>query len=939
MIRLKYKQECYIFGLEGYPGGHGGHGGVKGKGGIAGTYKLLSLDNSTKFSMIPSAVNGSDGIGGSGGTGGIGGFTRKVTFHNKDYFDYSIKENVTDVSAPDGEEGIPNASFLGKQINKERTILQTLGQTINLYKRYILSEIANGGSEYIKIYKQLIVNPQILENYDSITLVDEFMDLEQHYYKIRNKSETLFLYQSWKNRLDHYSANRKQIEKTKEYSEVLRSLETIVSSKIGRLVKNSQSFMIFMLAEYLVESQQQVRHLQNAKTVVVIKNTNRKYTEEYDDKIEEAQRIIQEDLQSNLTRYNDELSGEMEMLLRRISRQVEMEKWNTEALIKKSVSMQEKVMIKTFNDIFSIVIAGLGIINPALATIGTKISAAGSILQNFMDETADKNIEVIIPNIVDKSRKFYDNWLDANKEFEKWAIDQNLETLRSKKKELSSRNKNIEPLESIERSFQELRNERKPLGNVIETLSDKIESEVNIWQHVNTKAKKIYSESLKVLKHLKTVTRVRQMLGDLVTKCSDLQNPKNIDGISNEIEKAFERTRRMRNFKEEVIVKMIPLLEKIRDTTNIHNLHNSVTFLDFKNFQMQQYFENIFKHIENFAKEFKMESHFEKTLNKMQSVMQMVLSTYSRIEEYVETMKKADYEKDLYLAPFDITYVKDPKLSMSLAKMVQKTYANIVLDDYSKWISSFKQYIFPFADEFMGVYESSIPEVDDLLINAQDAGDHLELFGSKINKKRAELHEFENTVTTKFGYSLPPFHVWKKDQYSNEINSLLSGEKIQFYANITEHQNLNAVKFSDIWLRFGTSDSQILSEMKNDLQGFAVILEHNGDSHYRCDERIFLISSKSHRREKVFMDDTTTFFDVHFPLKIMAVEKIKSDYILSPFATWTFQIMNQNSEMNFEKLEKYKSKVDLELVGLGQYSDKNLNVCRTDLGKYYNNEL
>lgn len=947
---LRYKQECYIFGLDGYPGGHGGHGGVSGKGGKAGYYKLYPFDDSTMFGVDLSLANGTDGKGGKGGSAGKGGHTWKVTFHNENYFDYSVTKNETHDRAMDGNEGSGNSSIIGLKLIPHRPILQTYGQTANLYKRYILSEIGQNGSNFMRLYKKVINNEHIQKEYDTLTLVDELIDLEQHYYKMNNKTTTLYLYQAWKKRLITYSKSRKTNEMNDEYSEVLRSLQSTVTKKVKRLFQNSPNFLIFKLADYLQETQQQVQHLHNAKTVVVIKNTNKKYTDEYDDKIVEAQRIIQDDLQTNLTQHNEELSGEMEILLRRIAQLANIESQRAEELVKRSSTMQEKAVIKTFNEIFTILNTALGIINPALATIGTKISAAGSIVQNFLDDTIDTNIEIMIPNMVDKSKNFFNNWLDMKREFQRLTIDENLKILETNRLKLASSGKNIEPLEKIEKSFNNLKFQMNDKSfDVIANLNQQLETDSTTWQEKN-RLKQTYTESLKIINHLKTYTRLKQMLGDVFSKCQDLKNPKKIDGISDQIEKAFIKTRELRNFKEEVLEIMLPLLMKIHEQTRQENFHSSsVAFLDFKKFQMEQYFQNVFKQIDYFAREFKLAAYFEKTLKKMQTVVNMIISTYTRIEEYVQTMKNANYETDLYLSPFDITYVKDPKLSISLAKMIQQSYANIVLDDYTKWMASFNQYIFPFADEFLGVYDSSIPAVDDLIVRAQDAGERLEIYGSKINKKRAELREFENTVSTIFGYSLPPFHTWTTSHYQNEINDFLSGKKITLYANIMEHKNLNSVKYSDIWIRLSSNSNnnnssdtkEINRQLKNDLKGFAFTLEHHGDSHYRCDKRIFLINSKRHRAEKIFNDEKLEYYDDNnnLMLKMIPEEKIKNDYILSPYATWSLQIVSRDVEKNYTNLEKYKTKIDIELVGFGQYSDLNLSVCQTNLRKYYKNEL
>ncbi|XP_051173806.1 uncharacterized protein LOC127289736 [Leptopilina boulardi] len=935
-IAFSYRSKCYIHGLNGFPGGNGGNGGVIGKGGSAGDFHIYPLDIN-KLPIIVMAKNGSDGKYGIGGRKGLGGSTRMVTIYNENYFEHKIENNETCERANWGKDGRDNYSILGSKIKKESEIKQTFAQTVNLYKRYILTM----GEKYEKLYRQIIGKREIIESYDTFALVNELIDLEYYYFRINKKNATLFMYRSWKERLIYYSWHRKEGERTEDYTALLRNLDRMISEKIQRLETNSNERSVFMLKDYLAQCNKMGEYLHNARTVVRIKMINSNFIRDYDDKVKEAQEIIQEKLQKDIQQMNSNLKGETEMLLRKIASLTERERKNSEALEKKSIAMDGRIVAKSVNEIFELINSVLGFINPALATIGRKISAAGSIVQNFIDETADSSIvEVAIPNVVDRSREFFDNWVDMKYEIEKISLENSLEMIEEKKRELRENGDDVKPLDSVASSIIELKDE-KILGNdVMKLLDDKLIKEESLWKKLNVNKKFIYNGALKAIEQIRTFTRMKQMLGDLSDKFEDVKNKRQMKEISDKIHNAFEKTINLRNFKEDIYMKMIPLIEKIRDDTDINGKYSesSIAYLDFKKFQMKEYFQEILEQLELFIKQFKLESLFATTMKNMHDVIDMVLSTYERIQEYVDTMKKANYERDLSLAPFDVTYIKNTELSLQLAKMINIIYANNVLDNYNKWISSFRQYIFPFADNFI-VHDSSFIELRGIFPKAEEASKILHLLGEKLSRKRAEFNEFEKTNNAKFGYNLPPFYVWENNSNQNEIQQILEGKTINLYADIIEHKILNAVKFRDIWLRLRLIDSTLSDEeLRNDIKGFSFKLTHLGDSYYRCDNEVYLISSNSHLFENVYNsldenDDEENEF--HEDDDNNLNEKQKGDYLLSPYATWKIELISRDVDKNFDNLRKYHSKINIELVGFGRYTDRHLDICQSNLTKYY----
>lgn len=925
---IRYLDECFIYGLSGFPGGNGGDGGTNGAGGSAGDFRFYSIGSST----IPLKVllqNGTNGACGIGGRHGLGGYTHKVTIHNKNYSDKEIIENKTDDHARDGRDGNNNTSTLGTKLDKFTNSVQTFPQTVNLYKRYLLANLqSKNNDKYLKFYQNLISNRSIINTYDTMSLVDELTDLEDYYYRTSVKKETLFAYKSWRERLVHYSLNRKEDEKTVEYTALLRNLSRIVSDKIQLLEDNSNERLVFMITDYSSQCSLS-KSLQNARTVLSVKQINHNFIKECDDKVNEAQEIIQEKLHKNIE-LNQNLRGETEMLLGRITNLIERERKQRQELIEKSQKLESHLIGQGINEIFQMINTVLGVINPALGKIGTKFTTAGSIPQNIIDETSD----VAIP-IPDKSHEFFNNWLDMKSKQEQLFLTNCLDLIDSKKREIVNSGGNVEPLESLSSSLQNLNGDTALTSQI----DDKLTKELTLWERLNLSKGHIYDDALNAIGQIRTFTRVKQMLGDLSEKFDDIRDPRHLNELSREIHQAFEKTVNLRNFKEEIYRRLVPLIRKIRNEMDFGgNLKESVVYLDLKKFQMREYFRQVLERVAIFIDRFKLKAMFEETMGDMKNVIDMVLGTYERIQEYVDTMKKANYEYDLYLAPFDLTYVKDPKLSMALAKMMQTIYANNVLDNYTKWMISFKQYIFPFAEDFLDYYSLVLPPLRGLLARAEEAGNHVKHLGEKLLRKRAEFVEFERTYRGKFGLNLSPFHIWNNSHYMMEIKRILEGETVTLFADIFQHKIMNAVKFREIWLRVSLVNSSVVDDenLRNDLRGFAFKLVHEGDSYYRCDDGVYLVTTNSSLFERVYSSLDDDEFRVNdddnsagFP------GRQKSDYLLSPYATWRIQLISRDANKNLQMLRKYISKVNLELVGLGRYTDRPLKICTTNLTKYY----
>lgn len=913
-LGLKYTKNCYIFGLRGFPGGNGGNGGIKGKGGFSGDFKLFSLDGSLHFPVNVSISNGTDGRHGFGGRAGKGGVRRKLTMENFNENEFGIVDNETITRESEGNYGIDGISILGSEIRKEKPKLQSFGETANLYKRFIFSQIRDHRSKYIGLYKQMVMNIQIVKSYDTITLVNELRVLEEEYHLMRNKSHALVLYQFWKEGILENFLHRRDTEKTKEYHTILRFLDKVVSEKIKR-IQNSKVREIFIFSEYLAEIQKQLKFLKNARKVVRIKITKAKLTEESELEIERTQQIIQADIQREIDSNDWKFTGEIEMTLRKMASSIEKKENLPDIRY-----LREKFAGKVLNDICAILNIGLGLLNPTLAIIRSKFSQASSQIQNFIDDSADRNI-IETPKREEEYCKFFKDEIVLRKKMQAGVIDEGIKILEEKIEGLLNNREEIKPLDSLAAFVIQLKNttsvHKLPEGGVVKLLDDQL---------TNQMCKKLSTSQCVFIPQLRTQIRIKQMVGDLFSRL-ELNDTNILNILQLSIDTIFQDISKIRNFQEEVFTKIVPLGKKISMES-----FSSATYLDLKNFDIRKSFEDILSKLQNLIAEFNVLPSFITMMRSFRGALERIYDTFDVIHEHVEEVKKIPYVKDLHLSPFDLTYVKDAKLGLALTKMIQLSFANSVLDDYDKWMGSFKQYIFPFVKEFTHVFRTIESNNNDLVTIAEESGNRLETYGLQLKENRLQLSKNGNITLAKFEYD-NPFHIWRSNQFSREINRILSGERVTLLANISEHQKWNAVKFSDLWLRFSSSDPEVKEEdITRDLESFSVKLLHNGDSYYRCDERLFVIPSKSYDLEKMYSDGKRE-------MDYDSVNEIsEGTYILSPYATWTIELVSRDDRKSNEALRKYESKINIELVGFGQFSLRNIDECDS-LEEYRNFEI
>ncbi|GIY70357.1 uncharacterized protein CEXT_753831 [Caerostris extrusa] len=277
----------------------------------------------------------------------------------------------------------------------------------------------------------------------------------------------------------------------------------------------------------------------------------------------------------------------------------------------------------------------------------------------------------------------------------------------------------------------------------------------------------------------------------------------------------------------------------------------------------------------------------------MEEVMTTLVNVYGRIQVYQEQQSLANYIADISSTAANDINISKPELVSALNELEIHIRSNLVLKQYKTAVDAFKQWIFPFAHTFLET--SMLPSHLELEENIENLAQNA---FAQIEKMKLKLDLYKTSVKSSDKYlniaefnsryvSTEPFFVWKNEEYVNE----------------TKQSRINEV-----------------------LKGFDIIANHLGNSYYRYDNKIYLITSDS---QSIFysIEKNTAGEPVR---KNWVYQKLKNgDLMLSPYTLWEIKMINSTSKISFRDLEVYKNEFDLELSGFGSYVAKQTSVFKS----------
>lgn len=250
--------------------------------------------------------------------------------------------------------------------------------------------------------------------------------------------------------------------------------------------------------------------------------------------------------------------------------------------------------------------------------------------------------------------------------------------------------------------------------------------------------------------------------------------------------------------------------------------------------------------------------------------------------------------------------------------------------------------VFPFASVYLK--ELKLPDqfklennldnqIDEVKDQIEKIKRKVEIYKTSIQKSDEYIHNGEFNSDYK---STKPFYVFKNENSLEMITRLLAGEEVVANADILDSVfGKDAIKFNRLEINFKVKNESLQSELKNKLDLFKISATHLGNSYYRCDKKIYSVTSPSQTIEYSLekKEDGTPVDQNDVYRKIN-----EGDLMLSPYAMWKIKLIKSSDLANFNDLEKYKNEIDLELVGYGGYIANGINVSNLEIDNYYQHD-
>lgn len=313
--------------------------------------------------------------------------------------------------------------------------------------------------------------------------------------------------------------------------------------------------------------------------------------------------------------------------------------------------------------------------------------------------------------------------------------------------------------------------------------------------------------------------------------------------------------RDIQEFQTKIREKLVPMIENmgkdlINTATNLKS--QSSVSLDVTSWQVQATLKDTSREIQQFTRSYEVHDSVIRLVEKLEEVMTVLVKVYDRIQDFQEQQRLAAYLSHLASASVKQVVISDPKLSNSFRELQISIQSNIILNQYNSALNAFKQWIFPFAQDFLKDLKlpANLATSTNLDILASNAISRIQTIKSKVQIYKTTITKFDkNIYHAQFNSNsatMMPFYVWKNDEHREMIKKLLAGETVFAKADVeTIASGKEAIKFNFVELGFKSDDPIVQTAIDKNLLNYSVNMTHLGNSNYRYNGQFFSITSPS----------------------------------------------------------------------------------------------
>lgn len=390
----------------------------------------------------------------------------------------------------------------------------------------------------------------------------------------------------------------------------------------------------------------------------------------------------------------------------------------------------------------------------------------------------------------------------------------------------------------------------KPLQNCLDqpdvTAYNKIKEDTKIKlqqivQNLEDKRDEKIKNRLKYVKRLQNAITVAEVGFDSIKNTAETKDL--LIALSHKIQSHDEQINKLKDYEISIYRNIAPMRSDLENT--ITKMRSKLSNKSHATLYVQKW--KIYSIIKDFqtniafmiqASDPKIKAKVLACLDKLQNGISTIVRVYDIIQDYQGNVKLSNYIADLNS---EVKISNDEQINSDIDKLEVIIKSNLVLQEYEKAVTAFKQYMFPFASLYFEMFSlpSQSNNITDLV---HSTSLHINYMTDELTKQTTVIQRsahqffpdlsFDHTI-----YEQEPFYIWDNTEYKKEITDLLKGKEVILTADITKALNKNAVKFKEISIQFFISNEYIKKEFDVLSQGFLVNMTHSGNSYYNCDEK------------------------------------------------------------------------------------------------------
>lgn len=862
------------------------------------------------------------------------------------YGQYFYKRDQIDTECPREEQYTT--------YNTEKRVLPTPSdqlvytQLFSDYKSLIIHNLNSNVryGELWNIYEAIEKDENVRNSYSIHDIIYELNELEKEFYKMNEIIDFLPFYDNLVNLMDNY-AMRRSSNLTMPERKILATLYTAILTKTNAVRMGQYSNMVIDVLQYLDLAANNIRKLDQLGRANVVREYRDQYQNELNAKIDEATKLIADEITPFISKRFKQIDEELDRVMEET-----MQKANQTS---SKIIDQEKALIKLRqNAMLRGMLGSLNIVGEALSFAGPEAKLAGSLIQlgtsigeQFIvdpDTTADK---IQIPKGVDSTISNLGKLVGERKQKKIDALKKELDKLeKSLKDDKEDSNERVQRRQDTTiGELQKRLKEAKEAENPSEEHINQIKDEMKKFVEDETKAIKQDSElkekkKKRMEKYFEYANNAVTVIGSGVTLYESIKaDVGKVEKMQQAISSNRNQLKALQAFEQQIYDKLIPdmmnLHDSIEDSRKTLGTKSHVA-LDVSKWRIATTIKDARDQLMSSIEGFENEAAVRSCMDKLVEGMEMIVDIYNRIQNYEEHARLVVYLQQLQTAKFREIRFADTRTQALFDGLEFNIQANTILAQYLNAVNAFKQSVFPFAASYLDIY--SLPKT--LEINANfTLNDLVETVAPQLETLGNRIRELNNTVINKDdpyivsatfrgeNTASPAFYKWRNADFANEISGLFAGNRVYLLSDIIDGVSFNAVKFNTIGLDFIAENATIQNQLNALLENSLITMTHLGTSYYRCGNQFYMIDSPaqeiqfSFKKIRGLPNDRNVVYD-----------KLRNgNNMLSPYAVWSLQLEN----VNFDQLKELAPFIDIELNGRGQYTRKGVDICKTDLAKYY----